>query len=227
MLGLCWARRFWDKWNVVPCSNILWIKGRAKEENAQLQLCRAERTQRDTQISQNGKGLGSRAAEKYYREWATFESGRERCVKPPHKSPEAGRRMRPWVRRRYWVGAELTGKGIRTEKLRAEWIGLGFALEVDAEFVRAWGAQEGFCAFPGVFLVSSTFLDGRKLGRGRSPLQEPEPGLWQRGAEVRADLRELSGQIRYVLNVENLVCRRESTDTGRAFYPLLVCLKVG
>lgn len=57
MLGLWWARGFWDEWNVVPCSNILWIKGRAKEENAQLQLCRAERTQRDTQISQNGKGV--------------------------------------------------------------------------------------------------------------------------------------------------------------------------
>lgn len=50
----------------------------------------------------------------------------------------------------YWVGAELAGKGIQTEKLGAEQVGPGFALELYSEDVRASGAHEGFCIFPGV-----------------------------------------------------------------------------
>lgn len=42
-----------------------------------------------------GRGFGSKAAEKYYREWATFEKGSEPCVKSPLKSLEAGRSMHP------------------------------------------------------------------------------------------------------------------------------------
>ena len=70
--GLCWALGIWDELSVIPSSKTSRLKGRVKEENAQLQCCSGRGHRGIPQSARMGND-GCRIAKKYYQQQAMFE----------------------------------------------------------------------------------------------------------------------------------------------------------